>query len=176
MDFVSAVLSLSQKRDARGNAASMGRPRDGAVGRGGGEGGETARGFRREARAETRAREATASKRGGEGARKRTHTKGRERAGIRRNKRGIFVPAANPNGEERTFLFSLSRQPTYLPLCPRSPRINVARHAAKNRMADPREYIRAVPTLNSLDARLPDGVPRPSPLPVKLANGRHQRR
>lgn len=40
---------------------------------------------------------------------------------------------------ERSGLFS-SRS-TYLPLCPRSPRINVTRHAAKNRMADPREYI-----------------------------------
>lgn len=39
---------------------------------------------------------------------------GRE-PGIRRNKRGIFVPATNPNGEERTFLFSFTRQPTYLP-------------------------------------------------------------
>lgn len=43
-------------------------------------------------------------------------------------------------------LFS-SRSPANLPLCPRSPRINVARHAAKNRMADPREYIRCRSTL-----------------------------
>lgn len=42
-------------------------------------------------------------------------TRRREKAGIRRNKRGIFVPATNPNGEKRTFLFSFTRQPTYPP-------------------------------------------------------------
>lgn len=47
---------------------------------------------------------------------------------------------------ERSGLFSSGPAapaylPSILPLCPRSLRINVARHAAKNRMADPREYI-----------------------------------
>lgn len=65
---------------------------------------------------ETRVRGRKASTTGGgEWKRIWKETRGRERTGIRRNKRGIFVPAANPNGEKRTFLFSFTQQPTYLP-------------------------------------------------------------
>jgi len=67
MDFVSAVLSLSQKRDARGNAdsarASTGSPRDSGtrVSEGGGKAGTGT------SEAEARARETKATKCGGEG-------------------------------------------------------------------------------------------------------------
>lgn len=118
MDFVSTVLSLSQKHD---EGANSGRGKGGRMG--------DPRGCRKERRyhgmnaVESEGESGAAQgwsrggcRGGGEG-RKRDGKKARrrERAGIRRNKRGIFVPATNPNGEKRTFLFSFTRQPTYPP-------------------------------------------------------------
>lgn len=113
MDFVSTVLSLSQKHDKGANS-----------GRGKGEGRETRAGAGRKggttARTAVESEGESGTAEGNErgwGGRKRDgkNARWRERAGIRRNKRGIFVPATNPNGEKRTFLFSFTRQPTYPP-------------------------------------------------------------
>lgn len=116
MDFVSTVLSLSQKHDKGANSGRAYRR---------GERGGSRAGSEQEGKEEhgTNAVESGGKSGavGAEGEGEKTtrwggrNARWRERAGIRRNKRGIFVPATNPNGEKRTFLFSFIRQPTYPP-------------------------------------------------------------
>lgn len=120
MDFVSAVLSLSQKRDDRNADSGRASCHDEGVRedeRGLKQEGKEEQGMRHERRFETWIRKDSRKKRVKESEARATeegwkNAKRRERAGIRRNKRGIFVPATNPNGEKRTFLFSFTRQPT----------------------------------------------------------------
>lgn len=116
MDFVSTVLSLSQEHDKGADSGrAFRRGRRTPCGFGAGRKGGTRYGTR----LKTRVRAVRLD--GGEGGQSENdgrdgkNARWRERAGIRRNKRGIFVPATNPNGEKRTFLFSFTRQPTYPP-------------------------------------------------------------
>lgn len=114
MDFVSRVLSLSREH---GPVAARGAPEGGVdCGKGGGwvvdEEGPTRGRARSNRRKETNA--------GGWKGRALEETK------------GVFLSRRNG---ENSFLLPppcTRAQPPGAPLCPRSPRINVARHAAKN--------------------------------------------
>lgn len=159
MDFVSTVLSLSQKHD---KGAHSGRAF--CQGKGGGGSGRSARVRRkRGTRYEhgwKQGGENGVVGRGGEGKAKTTGGMGRTRGGEKgqalEETKGVFSSRRRIQ-MERSGLFSSrspTNLPTRLPLCPRSPRINVARHAARNRMADPHEYIRSGRLWNGVRARM----------------------
>jgi len=110
MDFVSAVLSLSQKHERRAQILVARSVQKGVCSRKERTAAYTTPGMRAREEASAECGRTKRKRNGGDG-----RIRGEEEPSIRRNKRGIFVPATNPNGEERTFLFSFIRQPTYLP-------------------------------------------------------------